>query len=104
MNWFTRLSPLDGFDDRMGTWLKMQRQIEVQMRELFEGYGYEEYRPPMLERAEIYGEGVSFDPTPWIEDTASTPKSWSETVEREFLPIVVTDFRGDNLIKKNCVY
>ncbi len=97
----TRLNPLSGFDDRIGPSLKVQRQIETQIRELFESYGYQEYLPPMLERAEIYGEGVAFDPTPWIEDTIPTPKTWNATVKREFLPIEITDFRGDTPLQRD---
>lgn len=68
------------------------------MRNLFERHGYEEYIPPMLERAEIYGWGVAIDPTSWIEDTDSQPRQWDETVRREFLPIEVTDFQEDKPI------
>ncbi len=94
------MTPLDGYNDRIGLWLKTQRQIEAGMRELFESYDYEEYLPPMLERAGIYEIGVSSDPTPWIEGTKPIPKSWNKTVEREFQPVVVTDFRGDKPTKK----
>ncbi len=104
MNQFTRLAPISGFDDRIGESVRIQRWIESRMRDLFEQNGFQEYIPPMLEKAEIYGEGVSIDPESWLDGGDATLRTWNETVNREFLPIVVSDFRGNqNVGKEICI-
>lgn len=90
-----------GFKDKTGEELKIQRKIETKMRKLFESSGYQEYEPPLIERAEIYEECVGSDPTSWIEDASLVPKSWENIVNRDFLPIIVTNFKGDNEVGRN---
>ncbi|GEM_PF-1789704 len=95
----SRLTPIRGFDDRIGLVPRIQRQIEGNMRALFEKSDYQEYIPPTLERAEVYGRGV-FQDSPWIEGTRTAPKGWEETVNREFLPITLRSFKGDAQVRK----
>lgn len=96
----SRLTSIRGFDDRIGLVPRIQRQIEGSMRALFERSNYQEYIPPTIERAEVYGSGVSQDSTPWIDGTRTVPKKWEETINREFLPITIRSFQRDAQVRK----
>jgi len=103
---FIELSPPEGFDDRIGKPLRIQREIENLARRLFEAYGYEEYVPPTLERITTFTDALSEDllTTAWT-DREAKPEEPSERAKRDFFLIRVINFEGDKPVNSYiCVF
>ena len=92
------LEPIVGFDDKIGPLLRQKRFVERRAAEILEGYGYEEFDPPIVERAETYGAIVGIDPTPWTEGVDPIETPWDKTLMREFFPLNIRNFAGESNI------